>query len=103
MLVTATFPKGVGPLFRVAEGGGAAVRDLRVDGAGRELTGDSFSLPECNEAGCALSYTFAYRSFAMRERNLDMLRDKIYDAFIIKKENFPESYFELQQRSDPDC
>ena len=33
-----------------------------------------------------------------RERNLDMFRDKIYDALIIKKENFPESYFELQQR-----
>lgn len=27
-----------------------------------------------------------------------MLRDKIYDAFIIKRENVPESYFELQQR-----
>ncbi|MBA3788833.1 hypothetical protein H0X32_00340 [Patescibacteria group bacterium] len=34
----------------------------------------------------------------VRERNLDMFRNKIYDAFIIKKENFPESYFELQQR-----
>ncbi|MBP6881847.1 MAG: hypothetical protein KBC35_04445 [Candidatus Pacebacteria bacterium] len=34
----------------------------------------------------------------VRERNLDMFRDKIYDALIIKKENFPESYFELQQR-----
>lgn len=33
-----------------------------------------------------------------RERNLDMFRDKIYEAFIIKKENFPESYFELQKR-----
>jgi len=33
-----------------------------------------------------------------RERNLDMFRDKIYDALIIKKENFPESYFELQKR-----
>lgn len=33
-----------------------------------------------------------------RERNLDMFRDKIYDELIIKKENFPESYFELQQR-----
>jgi len=33
-----------------------------------------------------------------RERNLNMFRDKIYDAFIIKKENFPESYFELQKR-----
>ncbi len=34
----------------------------------------------------------------VRERNLDMFRDKIYDTLIIKKENFPESYFELQQR-----
>lgn len=33
-----------------------------------------------------------------RERNLEMFRDKIYDTLIIKKENFPESYFELQQR-----
>lgn len=33
-----------------------------------------------------------------RERNLEMFRDKIYDAFIIKKDNFPESYFELQKR-----
>ena len=32
------------------------------------------------------------------ERNLDMFRDKIYDALIIKRENFPESYFELQKR-----
>ena len=34
----------------------------------------------------------------VRERNLEMFRDKIYDALIIKKENFPESYFELQKR-----
>ena len=34
----------------------------------------------------------------VRKRNLNMLRDKIYDALIIKPENFPESYFELQQR-----
>ena len=33
-----------------------------------------------------------------RERNLEMFRGKIYDALIIKKENFPESYFELQKR-----
>ena len=33
-----------------------------------------------------------------RERNLEMFRDKIYDALIIKRENFPESYFELQKR-----
>ena len=34
----------------------------------------------------------------VRERNLEMVRSRIYDALLIKKENFPESYFELQQR-----
>lgn len=34
----------------------------------------------------------------VRERNLDIFRDKIHDALIIKKENFPDSYFELQKR-----
>lgn len=34
----------------------------------------------------------------VRKRNLEMFRDKIYDKLIIKKENFPESYFELQKR-----
>ncbi len=34
----------------------------------------------------------------VRERNLEMVKDKVYDALLIKKENFPESYFELQQR-----
>lgn len=34
----------------------------------------------------------------VRERNIEMLRDSIYDAFIIKPENVPESYFELQQQ-----
>lgn len=32
------------------------------------------------------------------ERNLEMLRDGIYDTFIIKPEDVPESYFELQQQ-----
>ena len=34
----------------------------------------------------------------IRERNLEMFKDKIYDALIIKRENFPDSYFELQRR-----
>jgi hypothetical protein len=34
----------------------------------------------------------------VRERNLEMFRDKIYDALIIKPEDFPESYFDLQKR-----
>lgn len=33
-----------------------------------------------------------------RKRNIEMLREKIYDTFIIKHEDVPESYFELQQR-----
>lgn len=34
----------------------------------------------------------------VRERNIEMFRPRIYDALLIKRENFPESYFELQQR-----
>ncbi len=34
----------------------------------------------------------------VRERNLEMLRPAIYDAFLIKPEQVPESYFELQQQ-----
>jgi hypothetical protein len=33
-----------------------------------------------------------------RKRNLELLRENIYDAFIIKKEQVPESYFDLQKR-----
>ena len=34
----------------------------------------------------------------VRQRNLELYRDKIYDTLIIKPENFPESYFELQKK-----
>ncbi|MBI2439199.1 MAG: hypothetical protein HYV45_01200 [Candidatus Moranbacteria bacterium] len=34
----------------------------------------------------------------VRERNIDLLRPKIYDSLIIKRGNFPDSYFELQKR-----
>ncbi|MDD4803666.1 MAG: hypothetical protein PHN69_00640 [Candidatus Pacebacteria bacterium] len=34
----------------------------------------------------------------IRERNLEMLRPAIYEAFIIKPENVPESYFDLQKQ-----
>ncbi len=33
-----------------------------------------------------------------RKRNIEMLRDKIHDAFVIKREDVPESYFDLQKR-----
>ena len=34
----------------------------------------------------------------VRQRNIDMLREKIYEAHIIKREDVPESYFDLQKR-----
>jgi hypothetical protein len=45
-----------------------------------------------------LANVFLHPDEEKRERNLEMLRPKIYDVLLIKKENFPESYFELQQR-----
>jgi hypothetical protein len=45
-----------------------------------------------------LERIFLHPDASKRKRNLEMFRDKIYDAFIIKRENFPESYFTLQQR-----
>ncbi len=45
-----------------------------------------------------LEYIFLNPDESTRERNLEMFRDQIYDALIIKRENFPDSYFELQQR-----
>ena len=71
LFVTATFPRGVGPLFRVAEGGGVAIRNLRFRGSPRELTGDTLSVPECKDSVCTFSYTFAYKRFALGEQNLD--------------------------------
>ncbi len=34
----------------------------------------------------------------VRERNIDMFRNKIHDNLLIKRESFPESYFDLQKR-----
>ena len=45
-----------------------------------------------------LENIFLNPDVSKRERNLELFRDKIYDALIIKKENFPESFFELQRR-----
>lgn len=45
-----------------------------------------------------LENVFFNKDERVRERNTDMLQERIYDAFIIKPENVPESYFELQQR-----
>src|SRR3989344_4126690 len=45
-----------------------------------------------------LENIFLHPDERRRERNLEMFRDKIHDALIIKRENFPESYFELQKR-----
>ena len=45
-----------------------------------------------------LENIFLNKDERVQERNLEMLRLAIYDAFIIKPENVPESFFELQQR-----
>src|SRR3989344_430062 len=45
-----------------------------------------------------LENVFLHPDKEKRERNIDMLRSKIYDALLVKREDFPESYFELQQR-----
>lgn len=45
-----------------------------------------------------LANVFLHPDEKKRERNIDMLRPKIHEALIIKKANFPESYFELQKR-----
>lgn len=45
-----------------------------------------------------LENIFLNKDERVRERNLEMLRPAIYDAFIIKPENVPESFFELQQK-----
>lgn len=45
-----------------------------------------------------LEKVFLHPDKEKRERNIEMLRPRIYDALIIKKEDFPESYFELQMR-----
>lgn len=45
-----------------------------------------------------LEKVFLNEDERVRERNIDILRERIYDAFVIKRENVPESFFELQQR-----
>lgn len=45
-----------------------------------------------------LENIFLNKKGHIRERNIEMLQEKIYDAFIIKREHVPESYFQLQQR-----
>jgi len=45
-----------------------------------------------------LENVFLHPDLEKRRRNIEMLRPKIYDALIIKKEDFPESYFDLQMR-----
>ena len=45
-----------------------------------------------------LEKIFLNKNPEKKKRNINILRQSLYDAFIIKKENFPESYFELQKR-----
>lgn len=45
-----------------------------------------------------LKHIFLNEDKDTRTRNIEMLRDKIHDAYLIKREDVPESYFELQKR-----
>ncbi|MFH0804512.1 MAG: hypothetical protein V1896_02840 [Candidatus Zambryskibacteria bacterium] len=45
-----------------------------------------------------LEKIFLNQDQRVRERNLEMVKDKIYDALIIKPEEVPESYFDLQKQ-----
>ncbi len=45
-----------------------------------------------------LEKVFLNEDEATRERNIDLMRPKIHEAFVIRREDVPESYFELQQR-----
>lgn len=45
-----------------------------------------------------LEHIFINKDARVRERNIDMLHDRIYDAFIIKRKDVPESFFDLQKR-----
>ena len=45
-----------------------------------------------------LENVFLHPDTEKRERNIDMLREKIHNALLIKRQDFPESHFELQQR-----
>lgn len=45
-----------------------------------------------------LEKIFLNKDERIRERNTEMLRENIYDAFIIKREKVPDSFFELQKR-----
>jgi hypothetical protein len=45
-----------------------------------------------------LEHIFINKDARVRERNIDMLHDRIYGAFIIKRKDVPESFFDLQKR-----
>lgn len=45
-----------------------------------------------------MKHIFLHPKKERRERNIELFKDKIYNALLIKRENFPDSYFELQKR-----
>ena len=47
---------------------------------------------------CPALKVFLNKDERVRERNDEMFRDRLYDELLIKREHFPESYFELQKR-----
>ncbi|MFA5050885.1 MAG: hypothetical protein WC499_02095 [Patescibacteria group bacterium] len=45
-----------------------------------------------------LSEIFETFNPALKEKRIDILKDKLYDSFVIKPEEVPEAYFDLQKR-----
>ncbi len=45
-----------------------------------------------------LERLFLHPDRTQRKRYLEMVRSRVYDELLLKRENFPESYFKLQQR-----
>jgi hypothetical protein len=67
----------------------------------KRLTGEKVSnTPEAKLSAymSRLEKIYLNKDESTRKRNLEMMRESLYDMFIIKKEDVPESYFELQKR-----
>jgi hypothetical protein len=65
------------------------------------LTGENISNTPESKIGVymdRLENVFLNEDEDTRKRNIELLRDSIHEAFVIKRKDIPESYFELQQR-----
>ena len=77
---------------RLVEGGVSGIKNLDTKKVGNDAEGKIETYIN------RLENIFLNEDMGTRERNINMLRAGIYDILIIKKENVPESYFELQKQ-----